>query len=403
MKITHVEDFFHPNAGYQLNLLSKLQNEDGHFVNIITSELLNIPKNLTEFFGDEDVKQKDLQFSKKFGVLVERLPTLGYYSGRSVFNPFKLLKKIHEINPDIVFVHGMESLTSIFILMSYPLLGRPIVLDTHMLEMASTNKMNKYFYFLYRTIITPIIVKNNIPVIRVVDSNFVEKFLGLPLSKTTLLSFGTDTSYFVPDEEKGRKKRNALGISDNSFLVLYAGKLDDSKGGLFLANAIKKKMISENNREIEFLIIGNSYGEYGNQVEKVFSISENKITRISTQSYYDLVEFYQMADLAVFPKQCSLSFFEVQSCGVPVLFEDNEINSQRIDNMNAFLFKSGDMNEFRRMISYLCNQNNDMIQLIKKNSRRYVQSKYDYGPIAKEFTKVMLDASIEYKKRGRHR
>ena len=67
MKIVHVEDFIHPEAGYQVNLLSRLQQLDGHQVTIVTAELEKIPSFLTSFFGKEDIHKH------KFSIVVHPL------------------------------------------------------------------------------------------------------------------------------------------------------------------------------------------------------------------------------------------------------------------------------------------------------------------------------------------
>jgi hypothetical protein len=46
MKIVHIEDFLHPDAGYQLNSLAPLQRAQGHDVTIVTGELDKIPEDL---------------------------------------------------------------------------------------------------------------------------------------------------------------------------------------------------------------------------------------------------------------------------------------------------------------------------------------------------------------------
>ena len=38
MKIVHVEDFIHPNAGYQINMLGRLQAQQGHQVDIVAGD-----------------------------------------------------------------------------------------------------------------------------------------------------------------------------------------------------------------------------------------------------------------------------------------------------------------------------------------------------------------------------
>ena len=58
MKFLHVEDFFHPDAGYQLNLLARLQVKQGHRVIIIASELDKSPDFLKSFFGNNKYKGK---------------------------------------------------------------------------------------------------------------------------------------------------------------------------------------------------------------------------------------------------------------------------------------------------------------------------------------------------------
>lgn len=391
MKIVHVEDFIHPDAGYQVNLLSRLQQAEGHDVTVVTAELDKIPSSLTAFFGKEDIPQKDKAFEKETGVRILRVPLLGFYSGRAIFYP-SLFKTVAALKPDVVFVHGEDTLTGMLFIIMSRWLKFPIVLDCHMLEMASVNRFREYFRVFYRRFITPIILRENIPLIRVVDSDYVQKCLGIPLSHTDLLSFGTDTAFFSPNSEVRNTIRTKYGFDQNSFLVLYAGKLDETKGGSFLAEAIRQKFSPDSHRSIEFLIIGNSDGPYGKDVERVFLSSENKIVRLPTQRYYDLAPFYQAADLAVFPRQCSMSFFEAQSCGLPILFEENEINCQRAAFDNAFTFKQESVLDLRRKLLWLASLELVEYAKLMVNARNYVLRNYDYLPISRQFTAVLRRA-----------
>lgn len=387
MHFIHIEDFFHPDAGYQVNLLSRLQVKQGHSVTVITSELEKMPSYLTTFFGKQNIQERDDAFSHLTGVKIIRIPLLGYYSGRSIYD-FKIFKIVDALNPDVLFVHGEDTLIGIQYLWKYKNLKFPLVLDCHMLEMASENRFRLVFRRFYKTFIAPIIIKNNIPLIRVVDSNYVEKCLGIPLNQTKLLSFGTDTDYFRPNEEVSNSFRNKHNINPNSFVILYAGKLDFYKGGQFLADSIKEKF--NTNKEIVFLIVGSTDGEYGENVEKTFALSENRILRFPTQTYLNLAEFYQSADIAIFPKQCSLSFFEVQSCGLPVVFEENEINSSRIDD-NGFTFIPEDCKDFRDKMMQFVDMDSSKFQYMKNKSRKYILDNYNYLPIAQEFTNIMVN------------
>ncbi len=398
MNFVHIEDFFHPDAGYQVNLLTKLQLNQGHSVTIVTSELEKFPSWLIAFFGKDDIQRKDAAFTERTGVKVVRVPLLGFYSGRSIYKR-SIFRRVDRLDPDVLFIHGEDTLIAMEYLLRVRRLRFPIVFDCHMLEMASENRFKEMFRFCYRKYFTPIIIKHHIPLIRVVDSDYVQKCLGIPLERTELLSFGTDTQYFSPNKDARKAFRNAHGIDDEAFVVLYAGKLDNSKGGMFLAETIKAKLTPSRVSNITFVVVGNTADEYGAAVEQLFAGSENRIIRFGTQSYPDLASFYQAADIAIYPKQCSLSFFEAQSCGLPVLFEANEINNQRAAWGGAIAFKAGDMDDFRSKILYLEGMPAKEFDKLAENGRRYVLENYNYAPIAQKFTDVMIAAHTQFHKK----
>lgn len=392
MRIVHVEDFLHPNAGYQINMLGRLQAREGHEVHIVAGEMDKFPDILTEFFGKTDIPEHDERFQRETGARIHRIPLHGFYSGRAIFHPFKLFRKVRALKPDVVMVHSEDTLTGILFILFSRWLPYPLVLDDHMVEMSSLNRFRHYFRAFYRTVVAPIIVKREIPLIRVVDSDYVEKCLGIPLSHTRLLPLGTDTDFFQPNRENGLAMRKQLGLSPDAFVVMYAGKLDPDKGGKFFSEALLKKLESSNGRAIEFLIIGNAVGEYGRQVEAGFAASENRIKRLPTQRYPDLAGFFQASDLAVFPRQCSMSFFQVQACGLPVLFEDNEINRLRVSGDNAFTFQPGSIDGFRKKMVELSSLPPAAYAASCQRSREYALEGYDFVAIAKQYTEVLRGA-----------
>lgn len=391
MKIVQVEDIFHPEAGYQINILSKYMVQFGHEVTIITACLDKIKSNVISFFGAEHLDQKDQIYSKKYGVKIIRLPVEKMISGRVIFGK-ELIPTIQRENPDIVYVHGNDTLTGMRYLFQYKKLGYPLIMDSHMLEMASTNRFNKIFRKTYKSIFTPIIIKNKIQVIRTQDDPYVEKCLGIPLSQAPWISVGSDTMLFHPDNEAKMRFRRKYEISQDDFVVLYAGKLDESKGGMLLAQAIQKKM--QTNKEVTFLIIGKAVGEYGRQVEETLKASENRVLRFPTQKYEDLVGFYQAADMAVFPRQCSLSFYDVQACGLPVVFEDDVVNVGRAKNDNAVTFIEGDTADFRKKIEYIINLSKAEFSHMQMAAQQYVSENFDYKKIADAYVSLIYTENI---------
>lgn len=388
MRIIQIEDFFHPDAGYQINILSKFMAKKGHEVVIITAQIDNVPIGLTSFFGRDNLNEKDKKFSDEYGVKIIRIPTIRFISGRAVFKK-EIFKLVNELNPDILYLHGNDTLIAMLYLLKLKKLKYPILLDSHMLEMASVNKFSRIYRYLYRKILTPKIIKNDIPVIRTQNDPYVEKHLGIPLSRAPWISIGSDTSLFHPDTNKRKLFRLKYNIDQDDFIVIYTGKLDESKGARLLADAFVEKF--QTNKNVILIVVGNSSGQYGEEIEEIFNESQNRVIRFQTQKYTDLADFYQAADLSVFPKQSSLSFYDAQACGLPVISEDNSLNIDRLNHNNGFNFEAGNVDDFRNQILKCANMRDDEFGVIKNNSYSFITEKYDYSKITDEYLMIIKE------------
>ncbi len=391
MIIVNVEDYFIPDAGYQINIMPKYLAAFGHDVYIVTSKTDGIVKPAAEFFGTDNIEQRDKDFTEKTGVKIIRVKpfTTKLISGRMVQGK-ELFNTVESLNPDVVYVHGNDTITGI----RYTLKKHrkyALVTDSHMLSMATTSRFSSYFQKFYKKFVTPRIIKDNIPVIRTQDDTYVEKFLGIPLSQAPWISYGTDTLLFQKDEEVRKAFREKHNIAENDFVFLYTGKLDEAKGGKLLAQAFSEKLNTEKN--IVLVVVGKtSDDDYGKEVDSLLENSQNTVIRFPTQKYTDLPEFYQSADVSVFAKQCSLSFYDAQGCGLPVLSEDNNINVDRNSHNNGLCFKSGDVEDFRAKIEELANMPEDDFKSMSANAYNFITENYNYESKAREYEKVILNA-----------
>lgn len=385
-KIIHIEDFFHPDAGYQVNILAKYLTTVNYEVFIVTAELSKIPGYLTDFFGKDDIEERDRAYADKYGVKIIRLPLRAYISGRAIYSTRQLQKVIREIDPDILYVHGCDTYAGMQVIRKAEKISCKIITDNHMVDVASENPFRSFFRIYYRKWITPHIIKNRIPVLRMVDDLYVKKRLGIPLELAPVISFGTDTMLFHPSQNEKRRIREIYGIPENARVFCYAGKLDEHKGGKFLAEALLKKMPVES--ELVFLLIGNSSGEYGEEVEGLLAGSENRIIRLPTQKYEELSKYYQCADVAMFPLGCSLSFFDVQACGLPVISEAMEINVERCSHENGMNYERGDIEDFRNKICAMAQLSDEELGVMSENSVRFISNRYNYADILKEYLAV---------------
>jgi glycosyltransferase involved in cell wall biosynthesis len=271
-------------------------------------------------------------------------------------------------------------------------------MDSHMLDMAAKNRFKSLFRLFYRKTITPIIIKNRIPVIRTQDSDYVEKALGIPLEQAPWISTGSDTMLFKKDNIVRHDMRERIGIDDDEFVITYAGKLDEAKGGLLLADALIEKINAD--RKICFVVIGNTVGEYGRKVEDAFNKSKNRIIRFQTQKYNDLAAFFKTSDLVLFPKQCSLSFYDAQACGIPVLFENNEINIKRSLSGGAIMFEQENCEDLRNKIVQFINMDYSDYQELCDSAQSFIREFYDYKKICDIYLKVIADEIDKYKAYG---
>ena len=389
MTIVNIEDFFHPSAGYQINILPKYLSKFGHKVYIITSQMEKVPQSLTSFFGRDNIEILDKEYQEKYNIEIIRLPLNSFISGRAIFTK-ELEKVIKQLKPDVLYVHGNDTFVGMWALLKYKKWKIPLVMDSHMLKIASKNRFNKIFHWFYRKVFTPKIVKYKIPIIRTQDDLYVEEVLGIPIRQAPWISYGSDTLLFYPNEEVKMAFREKYGIEKGNFVVVYTGKLDESKGGRLLAETFQKKFNTSKN--VTLIVVGNAVGDYGKEVEELFSKSENRIIRFPTQKYQDLAKFYQIADLSVFAKQCSLSFYDAQACGLPVLSEDNNINIDRCSYNNGWNFKANDVDDFRAKIELAVNMETDKYKEVSDNAYNYIINKYNYEDKAREYEAILCQA-----------
>ena len=392
MRIVHIQDIFHPEAGYQENVLAKYQALQGYEVTVVASEIEKVPNNIIGFFGKEDMEAKDKRYGNDTGVRIIRVPVYRYVSGRAIYKN-GIFKLIEQIKPDILFIHGNDTYIGMRYILKLGKLKFPVIYDNHMVDVASHNKLRKLYYFIYKSFFAKRIIRNSVTVIRTENDNFVQNRLGIPEYLSPVIQFGSDLLLFHKDEEVKRTMRRQYGISPDSFVVIYAGKLDEYKGGMLLAQAMLHKLTCSKN--IEFVIVGNFVGEYGKQVKELMEGSENRVHFFPTQKYIDLPKFWQMADCAVLPKECSTTFFDAQACGLPCIAEDKiSINQDRLSHGNGYCYTSNSAADFRNKICMIAEATDIEYQKMSDNSIQYVQEHYNYKKIVDEIN-LEIDKQIE--------
>lgn len=396
MKILHVEAEYIPGLGYQVNLLSKYMAKLGHEVIILSTELDIVRPHQKNYIGTYS-KKVDYDHYSATNVKIIRVPCKGLISDRHIWS-FRVFNKIKEINPDIIFLHDNDTLVSMLYIVFYlKKFQIPLITDSHMVAIASRNKFAKLFQFLYRKIVTPIIVRNNINVVRTVDDDFILKVFNIPKDMAPIISFGSDVERFRPNDIRKIQLRTKYGIPLDNRVFIYTGKLSKDKEGFFLANSLLEPFILNNKAKISFLIVSSVDGEYGNKVEETFNRSSNQIIRMPFVNHEELSDVILTADVAIIHYAASLTYFDYLASGLPVIWSDIEINVRRSDKRFVNLFENLNVNSLRDNIDYFIGLDVEDLSKKSKMAREFAVENYSYENITNQFMNV-FKSEIDYRK-----
>jgi glycosyltransferase involved in cell wall biosynthesis len=120
---------------------------------------------------------------------------------------------------------------------------------------------------------------------------------------------------------------------------------------------------------------------------------ENKNIKIFIQpavSNHELYLYYSAADIAVFPRQNTLSSLDAQACGLPVIMERDETNSERLQK-GGVCYESGDMKDLGEKILELLT-NEDLRNQLSEQGPLHMRDRYNYSKKMAEIQNFILTA-----------
>jgi glycosyltransferase involved in cell wall biosynthesis len=377
MKILHIEDRFHPEVGYQLNFLARLHSPENEFV-ILTSDSFSIWGN----FNSSDIEIKDKTFSDRYKIKIHRLPAFLAKGNKNNIWIRGLIKKVCEINPDIIYVHCIESYSAARIILNRRLQKYTIITDTHNLY-NQFRKSSKYKIYM--------ILFSNL-VVRKINNNYIKVFYTAEENRQILLNeykinpqlvvsglIGTELNLFYFDRDDGFKLRAELGINYNSIVILYTGKINGIKQPHLILEAIKI-LESDINEQLTLVFVGSSDQTYYNQFCMVDFVNKNIKTYWHKQApNTELYKFYSMADFAVFPRHNTLSSLDAQACKLPVIMESDLTNDERL-KFGGLTFESGNIKSLADGIYQLIHDHK-LRKKLGNDGFKYIKENYNYVEI----------------------
>lgn len=153
----------------------------------------------------------------------------------------------------------------------------------------------------------------------------------LPATRISSLRRGIDLRRFHPDRRNRKALARRMGIPDDRPLLLFVGRVDDSKRVMTLARAAR--LLLDMGHPLHVLVIGS-----GGRHKDVVRLLGPNVTAPGGVPQTQLPVFYASADLFVFPSESDVSpnvVLEARACGLPVVVSARDGGAQ-------FVRKSGE-------------------------------------------------------------
>ncbi|MEM0085039.1 MAG: glycosyltransferase family 4 protein [Candidatus Methanomethylicia archaeon] len=385
MRILHVIDHFCPLLGYQETFLAKFHSLK-HEVLVVTSNRYS----RAMYEANRNLLKRRIIGSGLFieeGIKVLRLPVL-----------FELFEKpwlkglegaVINFNPDILIMHGLVNFTSIRIAkLKRRLIKMKLIIDDHMTYNATRGSWTKFFYYFFKTIFTPMFISTVDGFVAVTNETkeFMQSVYGIPDDRITIVPLGVDTSRFRYDSFARKCIRKEYGIGDNHVVFIYAGKVIPGKGvHLFIDAGLK---LSKKFDNVAFLIVGGRNPEYFDYLQKIIAKADmrDRFIFVDGVPNSQLYKYYSVADVGVWPLQCSMTMLEAAACGLPIIISDKSGALERISKGNGVSYKQGDVNDLERKMLLLLDS--ELRDRMREKAYEYVKS-IDWKTIADKFLEIV--------------
>jgi glycosyltransferase involved in cell wall biosynthesis len=148
----------------------------------------------------------------------------------------------------------------------------------------------------------------------------------LPASRISFLRRGIDKVSYHPSRRNRSRLQERFGIEGNTFVILFVGRLDDSKNVLVFARAVRR--LVEQGLPVHALLAGD-----GNRREEVRALLGDSGTLLGVLRPADLAWIYASSDLLVFPSETEIFpnvVVEAKASGLPPIVSSRGGSAQMV-------------------------------------------------------------------------
>lgn len=368
--------FYYEGMGYQENLLPKYQAE-------LNQIFILTPLYMSSYMKNGEVR--NTAYTNIDGIevrILNRSTRHGYFSRFVDYDGIQ--SDLNEIKPDIVFVHG----------------GQSIALND-VIDYCSSHRQTKlfidqhgdYYNMPVNTLKARIVQKYIYGHWMRKAVKYTTKFWGvtpwrceylrdvykIPENKIGLLVMGGDDDkiHFNDKIRIRHEIREKLDISENDFVFITGGKIDKEKNIHVLMQAVSELKTEK----IKLIVFGSPDQEMQATISK---LSENTSIRsigwISADSVYD---YFLASDVGIFPGTHSVLWEQACATGLPCLFK-NWTGMHHVDvGGNCLFINHADIDEIKEKM-LLVYKDHDMYNKMKKNAEDKAVVEFSYRKIAQK-------------------
>lgn len=375
MKIAHIQHPYFPGLGYQENHLPAKQREVGHDARIFTSDYL--PRTSEE----DTVGTGNFTYS---GVPTTRLKASPNLESIGSVGLQGLQAELEQFDPDVIHSHGLYSIYALQNMWYNFQNNTKLFVDIHIdNDNFHVDSFPKYVgYYAHRYLVLPFLkrqVSTFLPVNPYAEQ-FLTNELGIRPSMVKLLPLGVDTAVFSPDVDSD-SLREELGINEDEQVLISAGNLNKTKDLDVLLRAFESVVGEDSN--IRLLIVGPGPEEYLREIRELVADLglSDQVSFCGEVPHESLPEYYNLADVGIWPGKLGITIIEAIGCGLPVVVCDSAATDFLIANENGASFERDNPVELAAVISQLVS-NPDQIDTFSQNAVAYAQDTLSWRRIA---------------------
>lgn len=384
MRIVHVCQYFFPWLGYQEYYLAREQIVLGHDVTVVTSNFRWPPIGNYRVLADS--REDHLMATGhrvECGVPCVRLPVSWQPLGRLVLRG--LGTWIEKLRPDVVLAHGYLLPHTFMLAAIQRRLGFKLIVDEHQLPSQSVpGRLHRLLRRGTARIAARAILPRASYVVAVAlgTIDWLTEEYGVPRDRIHWIPLGVSEEVFAPDAERGAGLRRELGIRADEFVIVYSGKIAPYKRIDVLIEALAK--LQGESRPAITVIVGKGDQAYVEWVRRtVFERGLRGVVHDGVPPNR-LAQFFNAADVCVWPADCTISHLEAAACGKPIIVPADRGISDRIESGNGLAVRTGDSDALSHAIARLYDDSALRREMGEKGLRM-IRERYTWRAVAGAF------------------